>query len=298
MNRIERRNAFTLVELLVVIAIIALLIGLLLPAVQKVREASARSKSANNLKQLTLAVHAYEQAMGKIPGNMVTLPNGLEVTAHWSLLPYIEQDNLQTASGVSTAAYLAYAGTIVPTFIAPLDMSLPGNMITINGKTWAACNYAANHAVFGTPGNATNFTGATNAGWDNNGRRLINITDGTSNTLMFGERYAQCSSGGSLWAYRQTDPAPTGPAFPGWARVAFFPANWDSNNKSTPYVAAPPQNAPTVANCSPYNLQAFTSSGCQISMCDGSVRTVQSSVSSTVWFAVIWPNDGLVVGDF
>src|SRR5262249_5967926 len=143
MNRIERRKAFTLVELLVVIAIIGILIGLLLPAVQKVREASARSKSANNLKQLTLAAHAYEQAMGKLPGNVVTMPNGLAVTAHWALLPYIEQDNLQTVSGVSAAAYLANAGMIVPTFIAPLDMSLPGNTITINNTTWSACNCSA-----------------------------------------------------------------------------------------------------------------------------------------------------------
>jgi prepilin-type N-terminal cleavage/methylation domain-containing protein len=289
---------FTLIELLVVIAIIAILIGLLLPAVQKVREAAARMKSANNLKQLSLAVHNYEGAIGKIPGNAETMPNGLRVSCHWLLLPYIEQKSLQDVSGVSNAAYLANARTLVSTFIAPLDNSLPGNVVTINSTTWAASNYAANHPIFGYPGNGTNWTGFVNNSWDNYGRKIQNISDGSSNTVMFGERYAQCSSGGSLWAYRNTDPAPTGPSYPGWARMSFFPANWTSNNRSTPYTAVPPQNRPTVANCSPYNLQAFTASGCQVSMCDGSVRNVQTSISSTVWFAAIWPDDGQVLGDW
>src|SRR4051812_41633198 len=103
----NRRRAFTLIELLVVIAIIAILIGLLLPAVQKVREAAARAKSANNLKQITLATHAYEGDAGKLPGNTETLPTGLSVSCHWLLLPYIEQNNLREASGVSNSAYLA-----------------------------------------------------------------------------------------------------------------------------------------------------------------------------------------------
>lgn len=293
------RRGFTLIELLVVIAIIAILIGLLLPAVQKVREASMRMKSSNNLKQLTLAVHNYEGAVGKIPPNAINLANGVRVSCHYLLLPYIEQSSLSAAAGNSNADYLANAKTIIPTFIAPLDNSLEGNIMTVNGVAWAASNYAANHTIFGYPGNGTNWTGFANNDWDNKGRRIQNISDGASNTLMFGERYAKCSSGGSLWAYRNTDPAPTGPSYPGWGRMSFFPANWTSNNMSSPYTAVPPQNAPLVANCSPYNLQSFSSSGCQISMCDGSVRTVSTSISSTVWFAAIWPDDGQVLrGDW
>src|SRR5262249_22855035 len=293
------RRGFTLIELLVVIAIIAILIGLLLPAVQKIREAAARMKSANNLKQLTLAVHNYEGTFGKFPGNAETLPNGLRVSCHYLILPYIEQDNLYRVAGVSNAAYLANAGTILNVYISPLDTSQPSRQTTINGVKWAVSNYAANHSIFGYPGNATNWNGFVNNDWDNKGRRIDTITDGASNTLMFGERYGLCSSGGSLWAYRNTDPAPTSPAYLGWARMAFFPTNWDSNNKSMPFTSVPPQNKPLVANCSPYNMQAFTAGGCQISMCDGSVRSVKSSINSTVWFAVVWPDDGQVVpGDW
>lgn len=293
-----KRNGFTLIELLVVIAIIAILIGLLLPAVQKVREAASRMKSANNLKQLALASHAYESVAGKLPGNAETLPGGLRVSAHWLLLPHLEQNGLYELSGTSDAAYLANAKTRLPLFIAPLDSSLPEGFKTVNGVDWGACNYAANHAVFGTPGNGTNWTGFATNSFDNRNRRINTITDGASNTLMFGERYAQCSSGGSYWAYRNSDPAPTGPNYPGWARMAFFPANWTSNNVSTPFTAVPPQNRPLVPNCSPYNLQSFSAAGCQIGMCDGSVRTVQTSVSSLTWFAVIWPDDGNSIGDW
>jgi prepilin-type N-terminal cleavage/methylation domain-containing protein len=294
----SRRPGFTLIELLVVIAIIAILIALLVPAVQKVRESAARLQSANNLKQMTLAVHSYEGSFKKLPGNAVTLPSGLRVSCHWLLLPFIEQTALQNESGLSNATYLTNAKTVVSTFIAPLDSSLLGNTVIINGVEWAASNYAANHPVFGTPGNGTNWTGFVNNSFDNYGRRIETISDGSSNTVMFGERYAQCSSGGSLWAYRNTDPAPTGPSYPGWARMSFFPANWVSNNHSTPFTAVPPQIQPKVANCSPYNLQSFSSSGCQISMCDGSVRTVPTAISSTVWFAAIWPDDGLALGDW
>jgi prepilin-type N-terminal cleavage/methylation domain-containing protein len=289
---------FTLIELLVVIAIIAILIGLLLPAVQKVREAAARIKSSNNLKQLALAVHNYEGVVGKIPGNAETLSSGLRVSCHWLLLPYIEQNALHQAAGASNADYLANAKTIVSNFIAPLDVSLPNEIMTVNGTDWAASNYAANHTVFGYPGNGANWTGFANNDFDNKGRRLQNISDGTANTVMFGERYAQCSSGGSLWAYRNTDPAATSPTYPGWSRMSFFPANWTSNNHSTPFLAVPPQDRPLPENCSPYNLQAFTAAGCQVSMCDGSVRTVTTSISPTVWFAAIWPDDGQPLGDW
>jgi len=145
-NPKRRLSAFTLIELLVVIAIIAILIGLLIPAVQKVREAAARSQSMNNVKQISLAMNniASNTTTGQIPPSYGPYPVGSATSQSFfvSILPYIEQGSLY-------AAYAANTGTPVKTYIAPADPNNAGNT--------GAISYGSNNTVLGQNTNAPTF---------------------------------------------------------------------------------------------------------------------------------------------
>jgi prepilin-type N-terminal cleavage/methylation domain-containing protein/prepilin-type processing-associated H-X9-DG protein len=233
-----KRSAFTLIELLVVIAIIAVLMGLLMPAVQKVREAAARLQCQNNLKQIALAAHAYHDEYKRLPSGvnlpisfqsgavrptnflytsgLITQPPMAGKFISWpeALLPYLEQTNSYLSLDLTQREYANTNGPDSPgahmleILICPVD-NLPASGVTTyttGGKTYyfGMTSYGANGGT-----RSWYISSMTTDGvfWINSSVRLTDISDGTSNTLFFGERYHKddvyteiATTGGWAWA--------------------------------------------------------------------------------------------------
>ncbi|CAN0069804.1 unnamed protein product [Phaeothamnion confervicola] len=299
------RSAFTLIELLVVIAIIAILIGLLLPAVQKVREAAARMSCSNNLKQLALACHNYESAMGGYPPVYLSGNQPGWVTA---ILPYIEQDNLARLwpEGLNpvntdwkTPALTPVVSTVLKVQTCP-SSPVGGKVLgAADGFafTAATADYAAT-ASFNTtlypllyPNGAADTTAPMQVGVN---AKITSVTDGTSNTLLLVEM-----SGRPFWYLPNKQRSAGTTNNPRTYGFGFWAHN-NAHNISTFTSDGSANGTECAVNCSnQFGVYSFHTSGANVAFADGSIRSLSQSVSPATLAALVTRAGGEVIsGDY
>jgi prepilin-type N-terminal cleavage/methylation domain-containing protein len=327
---IPRRSAFTLIELLVVIAIIAVLIGLLLPAVQAARGAADRARCQNNLHQIAVAVHNFHDVNGSMPTYFGVYPAAYGVYPDsppsnrrlpyggWlvHLLPYIEQDvlwklienNIQgsPAPGWNHDYYSSYSpgggGGSVTVHYNGHDYTYYNGGGTYSGyHAYGIWIDGAHDAVFKllqcpadptatTSGLVYDYWGFTsylanyNAWGDGTGgvytppMRFAQISDGLSNTVLFGEGYANCDRIG---------------------RIALY--SWFYHNFGLDWYQIPNtlmfQDRPRPQDCDNWRAQSGHRGGMHVALADSSVRNISPGISQATWTDALLPNDGQPLGN-
>ncbi len=310
----NRRTGFTLIELLVVIAIIAILIGLLLPAVQKVREAAARGKCLNNLKQLALAAHNYHDVNQQFPAAtylypVSAMPPRQGYTLFVSLLPFLEQQNLYQIWNFANPRLngqtaTSPAATVLSVLICPSDviMQNPYPAPRPPGTFWGITSYGGNGGSQAYPVAAADgmfFAGGPASSPVRSPVRMADVTDGLSNTLLFGERYHRdpnfdalynAGSGGAsdqIAGYGWWGSFGTG-AVTDVTESAFAPLN---------YLVPPGGGANQVI----LRINAWGSghtNGANFARADGSVGFIANSIPQATLLLLAQRADGQVIPDF
>jgi len=311
----RNRIAFTLIELLVVIAIIAILIGLLLPAVQKVREAAARMTSTNNLKQIALGFHNHNDQVGYLPFNgrrqaSTTTPRfynagvanpNIQNSGSWGfqVLPYIEQGALYaswTFDGATYPSGYTQQQAQVKTFISPGRSRGKGYKTTGNTGADGVANQSAGpvtdyalNCQINSPNNNTFFTSGCDKNAVNNKKTIQSIIDGSSNTILVGEKALIMSEHSDDSADNWDESIVTG----GWGgtgrRGNDNSANDATGRASFILVRDNTANSPTQSE----HFGAPWTGGAHFAMADGSVRSVSYSVSPDKLCFALNPQDGV-----
>jgi hypothetical protein len=249
-------------DLLVFIAIIGFLMAMLVPAVQKVRQAANRVQCQNNLRQIAIATHDINDARGGLPpiAGPFRPKDPSDGSLFFHLLPYLEQDPLYKSSR-KDGRYCVWHNQVysrsLPLFLCPDDPSAPPDKLY---KNWLATgNYAGNWLVFGTGGAAIPRT----------------FQDGTSLTIMYTERYQMCHGTPCAWGY---------PGIYYWSPMF------------ARYSQAPFQVQPAAPACDPALAQSTHPGGLNVCMGDASVRFVSANVSPATWWAACTPAADDVLG--
>jgi prepilin-type N-terminal cleavage/methylation domain-containing protein len=319
------RTAFTLIELLVVIAVVAILLGLLLAAVQQVREAAARVQSSNNLRQIGLAIHVCQEQYGSLPPGFGFFPGGpANVTyeggttglgnVFFHLLPFIEQDNLYrstaepgSGSAASPGTYFTPFGPIFPgiaTYPVKLYQNPSDPSMTASGRVmgsgtiadgWGACGYAFNAQVFCTVDSRGNFED-----WWASPRIPQSFADGTSNTILFTEKFSVCGKpggpygGANAWAEAPAEDATPVFSVSRFPSAGTFSGAIPSTGAATHFQVRPlPYDS---SRCQYWVPQAARAGGILVGLADGSVRIVSAGIRPTIWWAACTPAGNEIVG--